>query len=166
MELVKQQTNTKRRLKIGDIAEHLQLKKFVVRSWEKELGITPQNGFYGVEDIELFKKIKQLILIDRKSLEQVKCLLKKADSDTVIPAASDVSLSAVEQDATCLLVADEALIIENAIVAPAERCADMEDSEISEMIAQSSQEQAQQKFLAELAFFKQELVKFKQLLNV
>lgn len=60
----------KRQYRIGELAKQLKLKKFVLRFWEKELGIKPQRSmggqrFYQEEDFETFKTIKTL-LYERK----------------------------------------------------------------------------------------------------
>ena len=237
MELVKQQASSKRRLKLGDIAEHLQVKKFVIRTWEKELGLAPQSGFYGAEDVEIFKKIKQLVLVDRQPLQKVRgaigvhkledpllsaaqalepiisleaaaeaeameCSVEAADLiceaaesqvsqiiviDNSVQACSQseacdeplvevfVELEACEQfvaAAACqeeevgagLEMATAALVGDRMMIAPAELCEAM--TEPQAMTAeQVLSEQVQQKFLAELTFFRQELLKFQQLLN-
>jgi len=61
---------SKRQYRIGDLAEHLQLKKFVLRFWEKELNISSHRSkggqrFYEQQDFETFKFIKEL-LYERK----------------------------------------------------------------------------------------------------
>lgn len=201
MEHVKQQANSKRRLKLGDIAEHLQLKKFVVRAWEKELGLAPQSGLYGADDVELFKKIKQLVVVERKSLDQVREVI--GASRVLEPSLAEVA--PVVQDITCgqslgaASSTDLGGVIEAVVeVTPAsegERAAVVSDGEVKILPAESLlaseipptagevtpaleaateekvfaaqmiNEAAQQKFLVELAFFKQELLRFKELLK-
>jgi len=61
---------SKRQYRIGELAKHLKLKKFVLRFWEKELNIkshrsTGGQRFYQEEDFETFKLIKTL-LYERK----------------------------------------------------------------------------------------------------
>ncbi len=61
---------SKRQYRIGDLAQELKLKKFVLRFWEKELDIKPHRSsggqrFYQEEDFETFKLIKSL-LYERK----------------------------------------------------------------------------------------------------
>lgn len=87
MEQLKQQGTSKRKLKLGDIAEHLQIKKFVVRNWEKELGLAPQNGWYDAEGVELFKKIKHLVTVEHQSLDQVRQVIGASKlTSTIQPA--------------------------------------------------------------------------------
>ena len=61
---------SKRQYRIGDVAQALKLKKFVLRFWEKELNLIPNRSvggqrFYEEADVEKFKLIKSL-LYDRK----------------------------------------------------------------------------------------------------
>ncbi len=60
----------KRQYRIGDVAQALKLKKFVLRFWEKELNLIPNRSvggqrFYEEADFEKFKLIKSL-LYERK----------------------------------------------------------------------------------------------------
>ena len=237
MELVKQQASSKRRLKLGDIAEHLQVKKFVIRTWEKELGLAPQSGFYGAEDVEIFKKIKQLVLVDRQPLQKVRAAIgahkleepllaaaqalepmisleaaAEAEAMECSVEAADLICEAVESQVSQIIVVDNSvqacsqseacnealaevsveleaceqffaaaayqkeeveaelematavLATDSMMIAPAELCEAM--AEPQAMTAeQLLSEQVQQKFLTELTFFRQELLKFQQLLN-
>lgn len=56
----------KRLFRIGDLAEKLDIEKFVIRFWEKEFNVKTHrsNGgqrFYSIEDFEQFKQIKSLL---------------------------------------------------------------------------------------------------------
>jgi hypothetical protein len=219
MELVRQQASSKRRLKLGDIAELLQIKKFVIRSWEKELNLAPQSGLYGAEAIEIFKKIKQLVQVEKQSLDHVRNVIgaSKSVAVEIEPAAQDcvaVAESMPFVEAACEVVvsyeaassagepvvealelkteefdtvaADEEVAsavflqgdeIDNQDVVALALGADAEidqsghryeaATEVSAFVGVSLvDDSSQQKFLAELAFFKQELLKFQQLLNV
>lgn len=201
MEHVKQQANSKRRLKLGDIAEHLQLKKFVVRAWEKELGLAPHSGLYGADDVELFKKIKQLVLVERKSLDQVREVIGASrvlepSAGEVAPAIHDIAreqgfevasstdlgdaveaiveLAAASEEEPATLVSDgevkvlpaESLLVSE-IPSAGGKLTPVLETAAEEKVgaAQMINEAAQQKFLVELAFFKQELLRFKELLK-
>lgn len=62
MNLQRNSSSQKRKLKIGDIADILNVKKFVVRVWEKEFNLDKSGaGAYTEEDLSLFKKIKELM---------------------------------------------------------------------------------------------------------
>ncbi len=61
---------SKRHYRIGELAESLKVEKFVIRFWEKELGIKSvrsQGGqrFYEEKDFQKFKLVKEL-LYDKK----------------------------------------------------------------------------------------------------
>ena len=201
MEHVKQQANSKRRLKLGDIAEHLQLKKFVVRAWEKELGLAPQSGLYGADDVELFKKIKQLVVVERKSLDQVREVIGASRVlepllAEVAPAIHDIAAEqSVEVASSTDLGGVIKTVVEVATVSEGEQATVVSEGELKILPAESLlaseipstagevtpaleaaaeekvvaaqmiNEAAQQKFLVELAFFKQELLRFKELLK-
>ncbi len=56
----------KRRFRIGDLAEELKVKKFVIRFWEKEFDIKSDRSeggqrFYTSEDLQTFIRIKDLL---------------------------------------------------------------------------------------------------------
>ncbi len=56
----------KRKFRIGELAHHLGVERFVVRFWEKEFGIkstrsTGGQRFYEERDVEKFKLIKSLL---------------------------------------------------------------------------------------------------------
>lgn len=57
---------SKRQYRIGDLAKELNVEKFVVRFWEKELGIKPKRSkggqrFYQEKDFKTFATIKDLL---------------------------------------------------------------------------------------------------------
>jgi DNA-binding transcriptional MerR regulator len=56
----------KRRFRIGDLAEELKVKKFVIRFWEKEFDIKSDRSeggqrFYTSQDLQRFIRIKDLL---------------------------------------------------------------------------------------------------------
>lgn len=56
----------KRLFRIGDLAEKLDIEKFVIRFWEKEFNVKTHRShggqrFYSIEDFEQFQKIKILL---------------------------------------------------------------------------------------------------------
>ncbi len=210
MEHVKQQASSKRRLKLGDIAEHLQVKKFVVRAWEKELGLAPQGGLYGAEAIELFKKIKQLVLIEHKSIAHVRDVIGAAKVESSVEAEpqSVTGASVCETEYHAAMMQEEAsAAVEEAVcieAAPTQVCDDSMQCAAEAVVAQAPVIElaaapaapvvvapvaaetgqhvpevashtvvaaqilgagASQEFLEELAFFKQELVRFQELLK-
>lgn len=56
----------KRTFRIGELAHHLSLERFVIRFWEKEFNIQAQRTpggqrFYDEKDLQKFKLIKELL---------------------------------------------------------------------------------------------------------
>lgn len=209
MEHLKQQASSKRKLKLGDIAEHLQVKKFVVRTWEKELGLAPQSGGYDADGIELFKKIKQLVVVEQQSLDHVRQIIGASKiASTIQPATleqeekalvtNNLDMAPVQEMAQSgkeITPAEEQLCsapanattqkdVENAVttVAATETTTDaivevalQEQAYVPaevlpltqktpELIAHAVPE-THQKFFADLAFFKQELIRLQKLLK-
>ena len=83
---------SKRQYRIGEVAKRLNLKKFVLRFWEKELNLTPHRStggqrFYQEEDFETFKKVKELLYERKFTLAGAKKeldSLKKTKQTTVV----------------------------------------------------------------------------------
>lgn len=72
----------KRTFRIGELAEKLQVERFVVRFWEKEFGIrtTRSHGgqrFYTEDDLALFHQVKKLLYEDGFTIAGAKKTLKK-----------------------------------------------------------------------------------------
>lgn len=74
--------------RIGTLAHQLGVKKFVIRFWEKEFGITSHrsNGgqrFYKLADFEQFKLIKELLYEKGFTIAGAKKILENNDPDIV-----------------------------------------------------------------------------------
>lgn len=74
----------KRQFRIGDLAKHLDVEKFVIRFWEKEFGVstTRSDGgqrFYSEEDLDTFKKIKTLLYEQGFTIAGAKKQLSQSD---------------------------------------------------------------------------------------
>lgn len=83
----------KKQYRIGDLAQELKIKKFVLRFWEKELDLKPQRSiggqrFYQEEDFETFKLIKSLLYERQFTLAGAKKELEsvKSHRKSVIPS--------------------------------------------------------------------------------
>ena len=64
----------RRQFRIGELAKELDIKRFVIRFWEKEFGIKTsrsQGGqrFYSEADLEQFKLIKQLLYTQKYTID-------------------------------------------------------------------------------------------------
>lgn len=56
----------KRKFRIGELAEHLAVERFVIRFWEKEFNLKPSRShggqrFYDEDDARIFAAIKELL---------------------------------------------------------------------------------------------------------
>lgn len=56
----------KRKFRIGELAEHLAVERFVIRFWEKEFDLKPARStggqrFYNEDDARIFGAIKELL---------------------------------------------------------------------------------------------------------
>lgn len=56
----------KKKFRIGHLADELGVERFVIRFWEKEFNVKPNRSeggqrFYQQEDLDQFKKIKELL---------------------------------------------------------------------------------------------------------
>lgn len=180
MEHLKQQSTSKRKLKLGDIAEHLQVKKFVVRTWEKELGLEPQSGGYDADGVELFKKIKQLVVEERQSLDQVRQVIGASKiSSTIQPAILELENPIAESLETApveeLSYSSNDCVIESAYTN--ENTPNIAEQEYvpAEILQAAPQEETSflahstpiknQQFFSELELFKQELIRLQELLK-
>ena len=72
----------KRQYRIGELANALNVEKFVIRFWEKELGIKADRSpggqrFYEEKDFETFKTVKHLLYDQKFTLAGAKTQLKE-----------------------------------------------------------------------------------------
>ncbi len=95
----------KRKFRIGDFAQNLGVKNFVIRFWEKEFNIKPTRSeggqrFYNEADYEKFKLIKELLYEKKFTLEGAKTEIKRISiekSNNIIPSQK-TSLSESENN--------------------------------------------------------------------
>ena len=79
-----------RKFRIGELAQHLDIEKFVVRFWEKEFNLKSHRSdggqrFYESKDVEKFKKIKHLLYNQGFTINGAKKALKQKTITTVLP---------------------------------------------------------------------------------
>jgi DNA-binding transcriptional MerR regulator len=72
----------KRKFRIGELAEKLELERFVVRFWEKEFGIKTKRSqgsqrFYDENDLKKFELIKRLLYEEGFTIVGAKKKLKE-----------------------------------------------------------------------------------------
>ena len=79
----------KRQFRIGQLAENLQVERFVIRFWEKEFKLVSDrsNGgqrFYDEQDLALFKAIKELLYERGFTISGAKKQLKNFKNTPII----------------------------------------------------------------------------------
>ena len=72
----------KRKFRIGELANQLNVERFVIRFWEKEFNIKSQRShggqrFYSTEDLNTFKTVKELLYEKRFTIAGAKQMLKR-----------------------------------------------------------------------------------------
>lgn len=91
----------KRQFRIGQLAKHLGIKRFVVRFWEKEFNLNANRStggqrFYGEKDLEQFQAIKKLLYEEGFTISGAKKKLKL--DGTKIIASQKTTLEALPFD--------------------------------------------------------------------
>ena len=82
---------SKRQYRIGELAKSLNLERYVIRFWEKELEIKPQRSqggqrFYQEKDFQTFLAVKELLYQKKYTLAGAKKeLLNMKKARNVIP---------------------------------------------------------------------------------
>ena len=88
---------TKKQFRIGQLAQELQVERFVIRFWEKEFKLKPTRSdggqrFYTDTDLETFKKIKTLLYEQGFTIAGAKKALGKKSSDKPFVASKKTVL--------------------------------------------------------------------------
>lgn len=106
----------KNKLKIGDIAKELGIKKSIIRQWEQEFGLKTidqsEHRYYSPEDMSTFLTIRDLLKVQGLSLDDAKAHLK------TLPAVKYVEEVAVQAPAP-VQSSPEIVIEEHIHAAPA-----------------------------------------------
>lgn len=91
--------------RIGDLSKTLNVKKFVIRFWEKELNLKPKRSrggqrFYDTTDFETFSKIKTLLYDKKFTLKGAKLALHNEDKAPIKPnkKSSFMHVSHISED--------------------------------------------------------------------
>jgi DNA-binding transcriptional MerR regulator len=87
----------KRQFRIGELAKHLGVERFVVRFWEKEFGIRTYRSdggqrFYEEKDLEKLQLIKSLLYDKGFTIAGAKKIIKEKNSTTNIIASCKTTL--------------------------------------------------------------------------
>lgn len=101
---------SKRQYRIGELAKALEVEKFVIRFWEKELGIKSYRSkggqrFYEEKDFKKFETIKNLLYDKKYTLAGAKKELENLKKGRNVIASQTVqkaSVSEYEQKLTLL----------------------------------------------------------------
>lgn len=101
----------KRQFRIGQLAKHLGVERFVVRFWEKEFNVKSHRSeggqrFYEEKDVATFKKIKKLLYEDGFTITGAKKLLKQKDHPII--GSQKTTLEQNEEPVTTAPLAQEA----------------------------------------------------------
>jgi DNA-binding transcriptional MerR regulator len=114
---------SKRHYRIGELAETLNVEKFVIRFWEKELGIKSIRSkggqrFYQEKDFQKFNIIKELLYSKKFTLAGAKRELENMkNTRTVTPTKPEKSMREVQCDCKekLALIKQELLNIKQAL---------------------------------------------------
>ena len=90
---------TKKQFRIGELAKRLQVKRFVIRFWEKEFELSAcrssgKQRFYSEEDYATFSAIKQLLYNEKFTISGAKKQLKTEKK--CIPSIRSTSIDTIE----------------------------------------------------------------------
>ncbi len=89
---------SKRKFRIGDLAQELKLKKYIIRFWEKEFNLSSDRSdggqrFYTEDDLNLFLRIKNLLYVEGYTIVGARNQLGITDNnvstDTVAVASEE-----------------------------------------------------------------------------
>lgn len=105
----------KRKFRIGELATHLSVEKFVIRFWEKEFGFkttrsTGGQRFYEENDLSRFKLIKKLLYEDGFTIAGAKKQLEQ-DAPKII-ASKKTSIDVTETEVADKTTPQNAHLIE------------------------------------------------------
>jgi len=89
----------RRRFRIGDLAQKLNIDRFVIRFWEKEFNLTSKRSdggqrFYDEKDYEQFKLIKTLLYEKKFTIAGAKQQMKRSSKQTKIIASQKTTIHA------------------------------------------------------------------------
>lgn len=98
----------KRQFRIGELAKHLDIEKFVIRFWEKEFELTTtrSNGgqrFYSEDDLQTFKEIKSLLYEQGFTIAGAKKQLRDPDTKDRVRASEKTTMTLDKNIVTSLL---------------------------------------------------------------
>lgn len=117
----------KKQFRIGELADRLQVKRFVIRFWEKEFELsasrsTGKQRFYSEEDYATFSTIKQLLYHEKFTISGAKKQLSA--EKRCIPSTSSIRSTTVRSTSarsTTMHSSETRNAIQNTQTLPAEK---------------------------------------------
>jgi len=93
----------RRRFRIGDLAQKLNLDRFVIRFWEKEFNLKSKRSdggqrFYDEKDYKQFKLIKTLLYEKKFTIAGAKQQMKSSDENTKIIASQKTTINSIDEE--------------------------------------------------------------------
>ncbi len=143
---------SKRKFRIGDLAQELKIKKYIIRFWEKEFDLKSDRSdggqrFYTEDDLALFTKIKQLLYLEGYTIAGARKQLGITEGGGENVQAENFIKSSMLDTFSC---ATE--IIDS----------DVSSEKIIGACVDDRQLEKQQQFLLALREFKEKLIQFKE----
>jgi len=111
---------TKKQFRIGELAKRLEVKRFVIRFWEKEFELSASRSsgkqrFYSEEDYATFSAIKQLLYNEKFTISGAKKQLasEKKSPSSIQSASKDIKKISTPEETALQNHAPTNLYIEN-----------------------------------------------------
>jgi DNA-binding transcriptional MerR regulator len=138
----------KRKFRIGECAQYLNVEQFVIRFWEKEFGLKTDRSiggqrFYSEEDVAQFKTIKELLYDQGFTIAGAKQHLQASQHTKVIASTK----------------------IDNELIDASDNESDTLEAKRAFAEAQHCFEQQKKQFVEQLVMLQQQLVKLQQILS-
>jgi len=104
----------KRKFRIGHLAQHLAVERFVIRFWEKEFNIKPTRSdggqrFYDEQDLTTFQQIKELLYKRGFTIAGAKKQLSTTHSHLSVIASQKTTILASEETESTNIIHQSAL---------------------------------------------------------
>lgn len=98
----------KRQFRIGELAQHLNVERFVVRFWEKEFNVHSSRSkggqrFYQEKDLKMFSKIKELLYEKKFTIAGAKEALKSERNPSLFASKTTMEITSQSKSITLSL---------------------------------------------------------------
>lgn len=103
---------SKRQFRIGELAEQLNVERFVVRFWEKEFNVHSHRSkggqrFYQEKDFKTFRKIKELLYEKKFTIAGAKEALKQ---EKMIVASKKTTMDPMDYTKNSIVISRQQLL--------------------------------------------------------